>query len=126
LLIRAQGPGVTSAAGGTTPSADPTAATPGPEQKLATDLQSVMNDLRASTSPGGHNPTAGQAESHHHHHHHNGGANAAASGSPREDASTTASNGNGAVSQVFAAHVVKALRAYVGGSAPGATAGLTA
>jgi hypothetical protein len=125
MLIQAQSAGPTGAANASTPQA----ATPTPEQNVATDLQTLLGDIQSAVAPNtqtaNSNATAptGGTEHHHHHHHHEGGgeangASGVAATSPGPGASTAGSQfaGDQAVSSTFASDIAQAIQAYGGGA----------
>ena len=93
---------------------------PDPEQQLATDLQSIMNQLQGtqtgSTQTASAEQTGATGPAHGHHHHHldtdtdaSAATEASATTTP---ATTTAAANNQTVSQTFAADIMQALQAY--------------
>ena len=91
-----------------------------PEQQLATDLQSIMNQLQGtqtgSTQTASAEQTGATGPAHGHHHHHldtdtdaSAATEASATTTP---ATTTAAANNQTVSQTFAADIMQALQAY--------------
>ncbi len=136
MLIQAQtaaatASGTTTAASatasGTTSAASSGSASVTPEQAVANDLQSLLNNLQSSLSPKGQianadpTGTTGQTEHHHHHHHREGGGDSngatavagAATPSGTQVATPGAqSGGDQAVAGVFAADIAQALQAY--------------
>jgi hypothetical protein len=102
---------------------------------MAADLQTLMSDLQSGRSPNARtastNPSSatGQTEHHHHHHHHGGEASgaraSASSGAPSGAAAAPAGSAGQAVSQLFAADIAQALKAYGGANAAPATPALT-
>jgi len=152
MLIQAQASSATQTAGtaaatsATQTAGTQTATTTGAttsvslEQQTATDLQTLMSDLQASTSAPPTAQTAstnpadptGQTEPHHHHHHHGGGEASGASPASGTTASSTTpaaesptSSSDQQVSQVFAADIEQALQAYSGTAAATAMPSLT-
>jgi len=125
MLIQAQG---TAAAAHkpTTPAAGGGPSATGPEQKLATDIQTLLSDLQIAATPNPRtanaNPadTAGRPERHHHHHHERGIEATGASAVASSNGANPLNNGNHAVSRIFAAEIAHALKAY--GRATGITA----
>jgi hypothetical protein len=135
MLIQAQGTAATGSQTSvttpatSTPAAGGAAAAISPEQKLATDLQSLLSGLQ-STAPNARTANANPADAtgrteHHHHRHHEGGgeasgATAVASSSTTPATANSAASGNQAVSQILAAGIAQALKAYGGtGASPG-------
>jgi hypothetical protein len=100
-----------------------------PDQKLAADLQTLLNDLQSAAPPAttaNADPTdgTGQVRPHHHHHHHEGGGEASGatgvaantSGAPGATQDSSGQTGGPA----SAADILLALQAY-GGAASSLT-----
>jgi hypothetical protein len=135
MLIQAQGAAATGSQTSvatpvtSTPAASGAAAAISPEQKLAADLQSLLSGSQ-STAPHARTANANPADAtgqtaHHHHRHHEGngeasGATAVASSGTTPATANSAASGNPAVSQILAAGIAQALKAYGGtGTSPG-------
>lgn len=127
MLIQTQtiaAPGSGTTAAGSAAGGGATAVSP--EQKLASDLLTLLSDPRSATTPNAQtanaNPTepAGRTEHHHHHHHRDGGFEASGAtdvaGASRSSGTTasSAASGEQGVFQVFAANIAHALQAYAG------------
>jgi hypothetical protein len=135
MLIQAQGSTTAQTAATATPTTASGATADSTGQNLATNLQTLMNDLQSGGTPNAQTASTNPADpvnqtGHHHHHHHHeddgnaSGATAVAGSSPPAGATATTSDDH-AVSQLFAADIAQAIRSYGGVSASSMMPALT-